>query len=191
MKMKKCIKFLVLDVLCLLSICCCNHTTQTSSETTPSWKDELKAKIPLLGHRNWIVITDMAYPLQTARGVKTIYTGESYIDILDFVYKEIEKAPHVKATIYQDKELSYMEEKDAAGIDALRGQMKTLLGDRFISVSHNELIAHLDEVSRMFNVVILKSNLTIPYTSTFFELDCNYWESDKEAALKNKIAVDK
>jgi hypothetical protein len=130
----------------------------------------------------------MAYPLQTAPGIKTIYTDESYIDILDFVYKEIDKAPHIKAAIYQDKELSYIDEKDATGIDALRGQMKTLLGDRFIPVPHDELIARLDEVSRMFNVIILKSNLTIPYTTTFFELDCNYWESDKEAALRKKLA---
>ncbi|GHT38930.1 hypothetical protein AGMMS49965_03640 [Bacteroidia bacterium] len=181
--MKQGIKFLVLSILCLPLACCCNQTTQKTS----SWKDELKVEIPLLGHRNWIVITDMAYPLQTAPGIKTIYTNESYMDILDFVYKEIDNALHIKAAIYQDKELSYIEEKDAAGIDALREQMKTLLGDRSIAVPHDELIARLDEVSRMFNVIILKSNLTIPYTTTFFELDCNYWESDKEVALRKKL----
>jgi hypothetical protein len=187
MNMKKYIKLIALGAMCLPLVSCCHRATPTSSETSPSWKDELKAAIPLLGHRNWIVITDMAYPLQTAPGIKTIYTGESYTDILDFVYKEIENAPHIKAAIYQDKELSCIEEKDVAGIDALRGQMKTLLGDRIIPVPHNELIARLDEASRMFSIIILKSNLTIPYTSTFFELDCNYWESDKEAALRKKL----
>jgi hypothetical protein len=149
-----------------------------------SWKDELKAEIPLLGHRNWIVVTDMAYPLQTQQGIKTIYTGEAYMDILDFVYKEIGKAPHIKAAVYQDKELLSLDEKDAAGIDALRKQMKTLLGDNRTFVPHEELINRLDEVSRKFNVVILKSALTVPYTSTFFELDCNYWDSEKEAKLR-------
>jgi hypothetical protein len=184
--MKDKINFLVLSILCL-TVVACSPSSTTAPATTPSWKDELKADIPLLGHRNWIVITDMAYPLQTAPGIKTIYTGESYIDVLDFVYKEIEHAPHIKAAIYQDKELSCLEETDAAGIDALRGQMKILSGDRFIPVPHDELIARLDEVSRMFNVIILKSNLTIPYTSTFFELDCKYWESDKEKALREKM----
>lgn len=28
------------------------------------WQSKLQEKLPLLGHRNWIVITDMAYPLQ-------------------------------------------------------------------------------------------------------------------------------
>ncbi|KAA6315685.1 hypothetical protein EZS27_033894 [termite gut metagenome] len=184
--MKDRIKFLVLGVMTLLFVACCPSST-TVSEATPSWKGELTANLPLLGHRNWIVVTDMAYPLQTQPGIKTIYTNESYVEILKFVHQEIEKAPHVKATIYQDKELSYLDENAAQGIDALRGQMKTLLGDNVTPVIHEELIARLDEVSRVFNVVILKSNLTIPYTSTFFELDCNYWESAKEDALKKKI----
>jgi hypothetical protein len=129
----------------------------------------------------------MAYPLQTAPGIKTIYTDASYIDILSYVYGEIENAPHIKAAIYQDKELSYIEEKDAEGIDALREQMKTLLGNRSIAVPHEELIARLDEVSRMFNVIILKSNLTIPYTTTIFELDCNYWDSAREEVLQKRV----
>jgi hypothetical protein len=126
----------------------------------------------------------MAYPLQTQQGIKTVYTNEAYMDILDFVYKEIEKAPHIKAAIYQDKELLSLNEKNAVGIDALRGQMKTLLGDNRTFVPHEELIDRLDEVSRKFNVVILKSALTVPYTSTFFELDCNYWDSKREAELR-------
>jgi hypothetical protein len=109
------------------------------------------------------------------------------MDILTFVHSEIEKAPHIKAAIYQDRELSYLDEKAAAGIDALREQMQSLFGNRLIPVSHEELINRLDEVSRKFRVIILKSNLTIPYTSTFFELDCNYWDSAKEDALQKKI----
>ncbi|MDR2764895.1 MAG: hypothetical protein LBB90_07680 [Tannerella sp.] len=69
--------------------------------------------------------------------------------------------------------------------------MKTLFGDHRTFVPHEELINRLDEVSRKFNVVILKSNLTVPYTSTFFELDCNYWDSVKEQALQDAIANDK
>jgi hypothetical protein len=179
------IKGILAGVLALQLFACCHPSATTPvQKTTSSWKNELKTDLPLLGHRNWIVVTDMAYPLQTQAGIKTIYTDESYMEILDYVYKEIEKAPHIKAIIYQDKELSYLDEKDAVGIDTLRKQMKTLFGDRVKPVLHDELIARLDEVSRMFNVIILKSNLTIPYTSTFFELDCNYWESDKEKALR-------
>lgn len=152
-----------------------------------SWKDRLIADLPLLGHRNWIVVVDMAYPLQTQAGIKTIYTDAPYMDVLAFVYRKIEKAPHIKAAIYQDAELQYMDESMAAGIDSLRSQMKALLGDRIKFLLHDQLIARIDEVSRTFNVVILKTKQTIAYTSTFFELDCNYWDSDKENGLRVKI----
>jgi len=161
-------------------------TPPNTSEPECSWKDQLTLEIPLLGHRNWIVVTDMAYPLQTQPGIKTIYTNAPYMEVLDFVYKEIEKAPHIKAAIYQDKELQYLEENAAAGIDSVRTQMTALLGDNVKAIPHEMSIARLDEVSRIFNVIILKTTLTLPYTSTFFELDCNYWNSEKETALQNK-----
>ncbi|KAA6312316.1 hypothetical protein EZS27_036732 [termite gut metagenome] len=151
-----------------------------------NWKEELKSVMPLLGHRNWIVVTDMAYPLQTQPGIKTLYTNKSYMDVLAFAFNEIEKGPHIKPLIYQDKELSYLENKDAEGVGELRRQMHTLLGNRVTPISHEKLITRLDEVSRMFHVVILKTNLTIPYTSTFFELDCDYWNSEKEEDLQKR-----
>jgi hypothetical protein len=67
--------------------------------------------------------------------------------------------------------------------------MQTLLGNRVTPVPHEQLIARSDEVSRMFNVVILKTKLIIPYTSTFFELDCNYWTSAKEEALQKRCEI--
>jgi hypothetical protein len=50
------------------------------------------------------------------------------------------------------------------------------------------MIARLDKASRVFNVVLLKSNLTIPYTTAFFELDCAYWDAPREAALRKNLA---
>ena len=35
-----------------------------TAAATCSWQTILQDKLPLLGHRNWVVITDMAYPLQ-------------------------------------------------------------------------------------------------------------------------------
>jgi D-ribose pyranose/furanose isomerase RbsD len=189
--MNKFLTILALGTLCSQFMACnksapkCCESESAAATSTSLWKDELKAVIPLLGHRNWIVVTDMAYPLQTQDGIKTVYTNENYMNILDFVYKEIEKAPHVKAAIYQDKELLYLNEKDAAGIDSLREQMKTLFGNNRTFILHEELISRLDEVSKIFNVVILKSNLTIPYTSTFFELDCKYWDGTKELKIED------
>jgi hypothetical protein len=33
-------------------------------------------------------------------------------------------------------------------------------------------------------VLILKTDLTLPYTSVFIELDCGYWGPEKEQALR-------
>jgi D-ribose pyranose/furanose isomerase RbsD len=155
--------------------------------TMKNWKDELSDILPFLGHRNWIVVTDMAYPLQAQQGIKTIYTDESYMDVLSHVYSAIEAQPHIKPLIYQDSELKYVEEGAALHMDSLYTQMTALLGDKVESVPHETLISRLDEMSRIFNVVILKTTLTIPYTSTFFELDCKYWDKEKEEALRQKL----
>jgi D-ribose pyranose/furanose isomerase RbsD len=152
-----------------------------------SWKEELSEIVPLLGHRNWIVVTDMAYPLQTQPGIKTFHTGEACIDVLEYVFNNIEQEPHIKANIYQDMELQFVENADTNGIDRLREQMRQLMGEKVTHIPHEMLISRLDEAARMFNVVVLKTTLTIPYTSTFFELDCNYWNAEKEERLQKKI----
>ena len=54
------------------------HTTQKDDDKVADWKTFLKEELPLLGHRNWIVVTDMAYPLQTNPGIKTIFAAEPY-----------------------------------------------------------------------------------------------------------------
>jgi hypothetical protein len=153
------------------------------------WKKELRELLPLLGHRNWIVVTDMAYPLQTQPGIKTVYAGEDYFTVIEYVYKAIEGEKHIKPLIYQDRELSFMDDGDAEGVEAFRRQIQALMGDKLISMPHESIIGRLDEVSRMFSVLIIKTPLTIPYTSTFFELDCGYWGSAKKAALQRKIAA--
>ena len=39
------------------------------------WRVKVQQELPLLGHRNWIMIVDSAYPLQVSPGIETIETG--------------------------------------------------------------------------------------------------------------------
>ena len=39
------------------------------------WKARVAESMPLLGHRNWILVVDSAYPLQSSPGVETIETN--------------------------------------------------------------------------------------------------------------------
>lgn len=156
------------------------------------WQSKLQEKLPLLGHRNWIVITDMAYPLQTQKGITTLYAPEPYEEVLGKVKDMIENAPHVYAHTYQDAELAFLSEDICPGIDGFKAKTGRILpSSEITAVNHEELIGRLDSVSNLFEVVIIKTPLTIPYSSTFFELDCGYWDSDKQKALNEKISCGK
>lgn len=154
----------------------------------PGWKKELMYKLPYLGHRNWIVITDMAYPLQSGEGIRTLYAEEDYEDVLSQVKDIIDEAPHVFPHIYGDRELDFIPEEDAPGITALKQKIAGICGEEIVRIPHEELISRLDEAGRMFNVVIIKTPLTMAYTSTFFELDCNYWSADKQKRLDEAMS---
>jgi hypothetical protein len=39
-----------------------------SSQAQSAWQQKVSTEMPLLGHRNWIVIVDSAYPLQSSPG---------------------------------------------------------------------------------------------------------------------------
>ncbi len=50
-----------------------------------------------------------------------------------------------------------------------------------------DIIKRLDESSKLFNVTILKTGEILPYTSVFLELDCGYWDGDKETRLRSAL----
>src|ERR1039457_425531 len=56
---------------------------------TTDWKAKVAATMPLLGHRNWILIVDSAYPLQSSPGVETIETNAGMFDVVDYVLKTV------------------------------------------------------------------------------------------------------
>ena len=61
--------------------------------------------------------------------------------------------------------------------------MDRICGNEASSVVHEDLIARLDASGRLYSVVIIKTPLTMAYTTTFFELDCAYWNGDQQKKL--------
>lgn len=163
-----------------------------SSSFADDWKSKLKSDIPVLGHRNWIVIADAAYPKQSAPGIETVFTGGEQLEVLKTVLKAIEDAPHVNAKILIDAELDHVREKDAPGVTAYREALKKLVkGAETKVIPHEEIIKQLDEGSKLFNILLLKTTMTIPYTSVFLELDCGYWNAEKEQRLRAALKESK
>ena len=172
------IKLWMIGMIVLLFCGCTNST----------WQEELRSELSAFGHRNWIVVADAAYPKQSAAGIETVYTDGSQLDVLQTVLDELASSRHVKPIILVDAELKKVAESDALGVDDYRTQLyKILEGQQFKEMPHEDIIHKLDQASKMFNVLVLKTDLTIPYTSVFLELDCAYWNAEKERKLKSML----
>lgn len=153
-----------------------------------NWQTTLKDELPLLGHRNWIVIADAAYPWQIAPGVETVYTDAGQIEVTKAVLDALAKTKHVKPTIYTDAELKYVAEADAPGITAYRQELAKLLEKHDVQVlPHEEIISKLDAAGQTFQVLLLKTKHIQPYTSVFLQLECGYWNADAEKRLRDAI----
>ncbi|MGB8029937.1 MAG: hypothetical protein WCF30_09770 [Terracidiphilus sp.] len=158
--------------------------------TKSGWELQLKASLPLFGHRNWIVAADSAYPAQSRAGIETIVSGAGQIEAARRVLSAIAAAKHVRANIYLDQELQFVAEADAPGVSRYRTQLANLLKHaNKTALPHQEIIAKLDQTAQLFRVLIIKTELTIPYTSIFFELDCGYWSAEAEQRLRQAMAA--
>jgi len=161
----------------------CNQSTPAQSEK--SWQEILEEDLHLLGHRNWILVVDKAFPEQSSAGMKYVYVEQDLLPTLEYVLEEVEASTHVKPIIYQDKELSYITGEQVPGIEEFRtAAAKTLEGRSVNTLLHDEVFSMLDESSSLFRVLVIKTSCTIPYTSVFLQLDCSYWGPENEEMLR-------
>jgi hypothetical protein len=166
----------------------------TRASATPpqatDWRVRVNQQLQLMGHRNWIAVVDSAYPLQTSPGVETIETNDDQLEVVKTVLSQIAKAKHVRPVIFTDAELKLVPESDAKGVTAYREALTGLLGKTEAqSLPHEEIISKLDEAGKTFHILVLKTNLTIPYTSVFIRLECGYWSADAEKRLREAMAA--
>jgi RbsD / FucU transport protein family len=161
-----------------------------AQQSTGDWQSRLGQMMPLLGHRNWIMIVDSAYPLQSSAGVETLETNADQMEVIRKVLGAIDSSIHVRPIVYMDAELPFVTEKDAPGVTKYREEIKTALAGRPItSLPHEQIIAKVDEVGKTFHILILKTTMTVPYTSVFLQLNCKYWSDDAEAQLRKAMSA--
>jgi hypothetical protein len=155
------------------------------------WLVRLNQELPLLGHRNWIAVVDSAYPLQTSVGIETLETDGEQLDVVRKVLSKVAQATHVRPVIFTDVELKSVPDSDAPGVSYYRDRLNRMLeqydtSDRQ-SLPHEQLIAQLDDAGRAFHIIVLKTRMTIPYTSVFIRLDCGYWTEEQEKKLRARM----
>ena len=177
----------------LLSLTTCKQDNVVNGDnkemkTGAAWQQQFNEQLPLLGHRNWVLIVDKAFPLQTASGISYINSNEKLLPVLQYVLQQTNNATHIKPVIYRDKELAFITEGQVAGVTTLRRQYEEIFkGQPVQTILHNSVFSKLEQASRLFKVVVIKTDETIPYSSIFLQLDCKYWDSDKENELRSNM----
>jgi len=153
------------------------------------WHVKLRQQLPLLGHRNWIMIVDSAYPLQVAPGIQTLATNTDQLEVTREVLAMLDNSVHVRPNIYLDAELPFVLEQDYFGVNYYRDNLKKILQDRPTqSLPHDQLINKVDEAGKTFKILILKTTTVIPYTSVFLQLDCKYCSAESEQKLRQAMS---
>ena len=167
--------------------------TAQNPKARSDWHARLQQELPMMGHRNWIAIVDSAYPLQISPGIETIETEHDHLDLVRRVMHELADSKHVRPVVFTDAELKAVPEDDAPGVTYYRDSLNHFLeefndGKTEVHVlPHEEIISKLDDAGKTFHVLVLKSTLTIPYTSVFIRLDCGYWTEEQEKKLRERM----
>jgi len=172
--------FLIVSLFLLVS--CINKTTGTISD---NWKTELNQQLPILGHRNWILIVDKAFPVQNSEGIITINTGEKLLPVLKYTLNKLNQSTHVKPNIFIDKELGFITSTQVSDIKQYRDSMKFALTNFNVgTLKHDSVFLKIDEAAKLFRIIVLKTEEVIPYSSVYIQLDCRYWDTKMQQELE-------
>lgn len=180
------IRITIYSLLALLLMGC--HSP-AEVQTPSGWKQAVDEQLPLLGHRNWVLVVDKAFPAQNSDGIKIVNSGESLFTVLEYVLEQTEAATHITPVIYTDRELAYLSPDWIPGIEDYRERLHARLGKYDVqTLLHDEVFVKIDEASQLFSILVIKTEEIIPYSSVFLELDCAYWTPDQEARLRERMA---
>lgn len=162
---------------------------QTSGPSS-DWQAIVQNRLPLYGHRNWIVVTDSAFPVYAAPGIETIVVNEDLPSVVIYVAKAISSTRHVRASVFLDQELQFIDEHDYPGVSEVRRQIVTLFPkDQVSSIPHADAMSRIEEAGKTFRILFIKSSATIPYTSVFMRLDCGYLSDEVERKIRAAMAA--
>jgi hypothetical protein len=181
----------VLALLPSLSFLSVLSLAQTpASAPTSDWKAIVQNRLPLYGHRNWIVVSDSAFPAYSEPGIETIAVNEDLPAVVKYVAHAISASRHVRATVFLDQELQFIDEHDYPGVTELRRQVAAeFVKEQVQTMPHAEVMNKVDEAGKTFRILFLKTTATIPYTTVFMRLDCGYLSDEGERKIRAAMAA--
>ena len=153
-----------------------------------SWQAAVDHQAAQLGYRNWIVIAEASFPAHSRPGVRQVTAAVEVPEAVDYVLQALEKTESVRPQIYLTRELRSVENDFAPGIDDLRQRLKEALhGHETTELDQQSLLTLLEDANRSFDVLVIRTQSALPYSSVFMELRPGYWDADSEARLRERI----
>ncbi len=163
-------------------------TSRQPSAPPPPWGEVVSREVNALGIQNWIIVAESSFPVVSRRGVRTLVIDAEVPEVVDYVVNELEKSETVTPSFSTARELPFVKNDRAPGIDEFRSLLKTALhGHQVREMEHRSLslLAHSD--SAKYAVLVLKTKSALPYSSVFIELDSGYWDRDSEDKLRKDM----
>jgi len=152
------------------------------------WRQQIRSRIAHLGARNWIVVAEASFPAHSRKGVEQTVSTREIPATLDEVLRALETTERVEPRIFTARELRYVDNNQAPGIDEFRVGMESALhGHSTTQIDYKSLLLLLEDVEQTFDVLVIRTPSTLPYTSVFIELRPGYWDADSESQLRRRI----
>jgi len=152
------------------------------------WREELAMRASQLGYRNWIVIAEASFPAHSRPGVRQVNANEEIPVVLDEVLRTLERTEHVTPRLYVAREMRSLENDYAPGIDEFQKRLKqSMHAHETTELEQQSLLTLMEDTSKTFEVLVIRTNTALPYTSVFLELQPGYWNADSESALRDKL----
>jgi D-ribose pyranose/furanose isomerase RbsD len=152
------------------------------------WRGELAMQASQLGYRNWIVIAEASFPAHSRPGVRQINANEEIPVVLDEVLRTLEQTEHVTPRVYVARELRAVENDYAPGIDEFRKELLTAMhAHEATELEQQSLFTLVEDATKSFEVLVIRTTTALPYTSVFLELQPGYWSAESESHLREQL----
>jgi len=164
-----------------LAVGCLHVALPAASRAAEGDGETLGETLRRYGHGNWVVVADMSFPALARPGVKTIYVGGDHLKIIGNVLKLVDQAPHVKGVLHVCQELGAVSDAEAPGIEQMREQMAAAAKERTVRTAPREdLMQEFERAAGRYQVLVLKTDTKLPFTSLFIELKSVYWNEEPQ-----------
>lgn len=152
------------------------------------WRGAVDRKAGQLGYRNWIVVAEASFPAHNREGLRQVNAPVEIPEAVDYVLNALERTENVRPNVYLTRELSAVENDFAPGIDEFRERIiASLHGHETTILEQQSLLTLLEDANRSFEVLVIRTETALPYTSVFLELQPGYWDADSESRLRERI----